>query len=63
MVYFPHRQKNNFLLNTTRKNKMNEYISIDDNCSEYFTMIYNKVYKDKFYQTIHLTYTIAIIYK
>jgi hypothetical protein len=43
--------------------KMYEYISIDDNCSEYFTMIYNKVYKDKFYQQIHLTYTIAIIYK
>ena len=42
---------------------MIQYISFDNNCGEYFTMILNIIYKDKFYQEIHLTETIAIIYK
>jgi hypothetical protein len=42
---------------------MKKYISFDDNCSEYFTMVLNTIYKNEFYQEIHLTETIAIIYK
>ena len=42
---------------------MKKYISFDDNCSEYFTMILNIIYKNEFYQEIHLTETTAIIYK
>ena len=42
---------------------MKQYISFDDNCSEYFTMELNTIYENKFHQEIHLRQTIAIIYK
>ena len=47
---------------TTKKgNKMKQYISIDDNCEKYFSVLLNTIYKDEQDLPIHTFETVAVI--